>query len=270
MVRTSRHGATATPAPSTNRRSAMRSWVTTSGVAPGSDRDQRLDRLHDGRRDVLQLVGHDVAATGQPQRGADVVVGADHQLVGDGRARAVDVGVEDRDAVAHRPGGLGEHPAELAATEDADRGGRQDRLRRMGVVTLPSVRAGEPCPPTPTWPALHRVASGPCPTGPRSSSMSTPASTTASRCSTPPPPRRPRSSPRPACRATSTAPRSRSTRGPCWSWPGAPDVEVALGREVPLVRALETTPETHGPQGLGHAGPAAAVAAAARSAMPST
>ena len=34
---------------------------------------------------------------------------------------------------------------------------------------------------------------------------------------------------------------------------GRGDIEVALGREVPLVRALETTPETHGPQGLGHA-----------------
>jgi purine nucleosidase len=34
---------------------------------------------------------------------------------------------------------------------------------------------------------------------------------------------------------------------------GRTDVEVALGRETPLVRALETTPETHGPQGLGHA-----------------
>ncbi len=34
---------------------------------------------------------------------------------------------------------------------------------------------------------------------------------------------------------------------------GRADVEVALGREVPLVRELETTPETHGPQGLGHA-----------------
>jgi purine nucleosidase len=34
---------------------------------------------------------------------------------------------------------------------------------------------------------------------------------------------------------------------------GRPDVEVALGRETPLVRRLETTPETHGPQGLGHA-----------------
>src|SRR6476469_10116215 len=34
---------------------------------------------------------------------------------------------------------------------------------------------------------------------------------------------------------------------------GRSDIEVALGREVPLVRELETTPETHGPQGLGHA-----------------
>lgn len=34
---------------------------------------------------------------------------------------------------------------------------------------------------------------------------------------------------------------------------GRGDVEVALGREVPLVKPLETTPETHGPQGLGYA-----------------
>ena len=34
---------------------------------------------------------------------------------------------------------------------------------------------------------------------------------------------------------------------------GRDDVEVALGREVPLVRPLETTPETHGPRGIGHA-----------------
>ncbi len=34
---------------------------------------------------------------------------------------------------------------------------------------------------------------------------------------------------------------------------GRPDIEVALGREVPLVRPLMTAPETHGPQGLGYA-----------------
>ena len=34
---------------------------------------------------------------------------------------------------------------------------------------------------------------------------------------------------------------------------GRDDIEVALGREVPLVRTLETTPETHGPRGIGYA-----------------
>ena len=34
---------------------------------------------------------------------------------------------------------------------------------------------------------------------------------------------------------------------------GRTDVEVALGDERPLVRPVETTPETHGPQGLGYA-----------------
>src|SRR3954471_14460689 len=34
---------------------------------------------------------------------------------------------------------------------------------------------------------------------------------------------------------------------------GRPDVEVALGREKPLGRPLMTTPETHGPRGIGYA-----------------
>src|SRR5690349_19116494 len=34
---------------------------------------------------------------------------------------------------------------------------------------------------------------------------------------------------------------------------GRDDVEVAVGREVPLVRDLITTPETHGPKGVGYA-----------------
>ena len=34
---------------------------------------------------------------------------------------------------------------------------------------------------------------------------------------------------------------------------GRTDIEVAIGRPTPLVRALEITPETHGPQGIGHA-----------------
>src|SRR5205823_9931302 len=34
---------------------------------------------------------------------------------------------------------------------------------------------------------------------------------------------------------------------------GRDDVEVALGRETPLLRPVQTTPETHGPRGLGYA-----------------
>jgi len=34
---------------------------------------------------------------------------------------------------------------------------------------------------------------------------------------------------------------------------GRTDVEVALGRDRPLVKTVDTAPETHGPQGLGHA-----------------
>ena len=34
---------------------------------------------------------------------------------------------------------------------------------------------------------------------------------------------------------------------------GREDIPVALGRETPLVRPLVTTPETHGPRGIGHA-----------------
>ena len=41
---------------------------------------------------------------------------------------------------------------------------------------------------------------------------------------------------------------------------GRSDVEVALGRETPLARPLVTTPETHGPRGIGYADlPAAAM-----------
>jgi purine nucleosidase len=36
---------------------------------------------------------------------------------------------------------------------------------------------------------------------------------------------------------------------------GRRDVEVAVGRPVPLLRPLEITPETHGPRGLGYADP---------------
>ncbi len=41
---------------------------------------------------------------------------------------------------------------------------------------------------------------------------------------------------------------------------GRGDVEVAVGRPMPLLRVLEITPETHGPRGLGYADPPEPVA----------
>ena len=98
-----------------------------------------------------------------------------------------------------------------------------------------------------------RLASGSCPIGRRSSSMSTPGSTTASRCCTRWP-RRTRRSLAATCVSGNVDARqvAINTRA-ILELAGRPDIEVALGREIPLVRALETTPETHGPQGLGHA-----------------
>src|SRR3954454_17273338 len=47
-----------------------------------------------------------------------------------------------------------------------------------------------------------------------------------------------------------------------------PDVEVALGREMPLVRPIETTPDTHGGRGIGYAVlPAAATKLSSRHAV---
>ena len=51
---------------------------------------------------------------------------------------------------------------------------------------------------------------------------------------------------------------------------GRTDVEVALGDERPLVRPVETTPETHGPQGLGYAELPPADAARSATATPWT
>ncbi len=88
---------------------------------------------------------------------------------------------------------------------------------------------------------------------PRSSSMSTPESTTALRSCMPPPRPRRISSPSPACRATSTPQHVGINTRAVLELAGRLNVEVAMGRPIPLVRPLETTPETHGPQGLGYA-----------------
>ena len=83
--------------------------------------------------------------------------------------------------------------------------------------------------------------------------MSTPGSTTAWRSCTPS--RRPTSSSsRSTCVSGNTDARQVAINTlAVLELAGRTDVEVAIGREVPLVRPLETTPETHGPTGLGYA-----------------
>ncbi len=96
----------------------------------GTDRQPSLERGHDLGRHVLQLVGDHRAPVRQPQRGSDVVVRAHDDSIRDRRGRAVGVGIEDGDPIAHRPRGEGEHPSELTAAEDPDDGRRQDRRTR--------------------------------------------------------------------------------------------------------------------------------------------
>ena len=92
-------------------RSARGAWVDGNAVG------EPLDRLD---RDVLELVGDDVASVGEvSQHDAVVIVGARHGrggLCGD----ALLVGREDVRVIAELGRGGREHAAELAAAEDAD------------------------------------------------------------------------------------------------------------------------------------------------------
>ena len=100
-------------------------------AVPGAHRQPGLDRRDDVRGDMLELVGHDRAPVGESQRRPDVVVRPDDDPIRDRRGRAVRIRVQHRDPVAHRPRREREHPPQLAAAQDADHRGRQDRRRRI-------------------------------------------------------------------------------------------------------------------------------------------
>ena len=85
---------------------------------------------------MLELVGQDRAAGGEPPGGLEVGIRADNHPIGHGRRRAVLVGVEHRDPVAELAGGDGQHPAELPTTEDPDHRRRQDRSRQQGYSAV--------------------------------------------------------------------------------------------------------------------------------------
>ena len=96
-------------------------------VATGTDRPAELEGANHVGRHVLEFVGHDGGDVGQPHGRADVVVRAQDDLVGDGRRRAVRIGIEHGHPVAQRAGRLGEHPTELAPAQDPDDRRRRDR-----------------------------------------------------------------------------------------------------------------------------------------------
>ena len=71
-------------------------------------------------RYVLEFEGDDIHVFGEALHGLHVVVGGHDFAVGDVTGGRVGFGRERVDAVAHAPGGDGDHAAELAAAEDAE------------------------------------------------------------------------------------------------------------------------------------------------------
>ena len=116
--------------------------VLRDGHGRGAGRHPAMVRQFDqaGRRDVLEF-GGDGGAGGAEllQRAVVGVVGLQVD-VGHLPGRAGEIGVEHHDLVAHGARGDGEHAAELAAAEDAQRGARQNgqRLTRHRAVPSPA------------------------------------------------------------------------------------------------------------------------------------
>jgi hypothetical protein len=107
-------------------------------LADGDRRRMRAHRHELGQvvqrvgRDVLELGGDRRAAGRELVEGGIVVVIDAEMAFGDLAGRAVLVGVEHPDLVAHFVGGGNEEAAELAATEHAENGWRQDHAFSPG------------------------------------------------------------------------------------------------------------------------------------------
>ena len=146
---TSRHGATGAPWATTKRAFGEPVLGHPEGPRAGSDGHvQRLDGIHEPGRHVLQLVGDHGAVARQPERGLEVVVATDLDVVRDDGRGACRVGVEHPDAIPEGTRGVPQHAAQLPSTQDADGGGRQDGARGRGrhacIVAHPG-GPGEPC-----------------------------------------------------------------------------------------------------------------------------
>jgi len=89
-------------------------WIGVDGAEGGEESEG-----FNGK--IFKLVGDDLAGFGELMEGGGVVERCGEGEVGDGGGGAVGVGIENGDAIAHPTGGEGEHSAELATADDADR-----------------------------------------------------------------------------------------------------------------------------------------------------
>ena len=130
--RSSEPRATARPRnPSARRsaRSASRSWVISSGYAPGRTGSTESSAVTTDGVDVLELVGDDRAPFGEPQGRVHVAIAADDDQVGHDRRAGTTGPDRGQPPGTPSPRGLTEHPAELAAAQDPDGRRRLDGRR---------------------------------------------------------------------------------------------------------------------------------------------
>ena len=84
---------------------------------------------------MLELVGDDGTAAGQLGGAVHGVIRRHHDAVGDRCGRAVGIRVEDRQPVAHRARREPQHPPQLPAAQDPERGAGGDRVAGAGRAT---------------------------------------------------------------------------------------------------------------------------------------
>jgi hypothetical protein len=96
----------------------------TQRLGSGMDRHvigQPFDR---GDIDILEFIGHHIARGGKVLEHDAVVIVRARQAGGGLRSNTLAVGGEDVGAVTELRGGTRQHPPELSAAENADRGAR--------------------------------------------------------------------------------------------------------------------------------------------------
>ena len=105
-------------------------------------------------RDVFKFIGDDIAGFGETAEGGRIIKRSGEGEVGHWAGGAGGVGIENGDAIAHAAGCEGEHAAQLASTDDANRfaGRNHGRWRKSAIAKRAAAIA-------PFWPT-GKVATG--------------------------------------------------------------------------------------------------------------